>query len=144
METNIQDRTKQSFIFFLSSNDISLLLFHIVFATGNAKVSQLVSVLAGGNDAKVVSQLLLLEVPLAKILELSLGESKIGGGSNGELGAIAGDGNIVRGKVSSLTIHLDTVLKVLLERGNVENFIFDGGCAVDDELYRGFLGLWCL
>ena len=65
---------------------------------------------------------------------MTLGESKVGGASNGKLRAIPGDDNIVGSKSSGLSVDLDSVVKVLLEHGNIEDLIVDGLRAVKDEL----------
>ena len=61
----------------------NLLLLGVIIATSDAEVSELVRVLGGSDDAKVVAELLLLQVPLGEVLKLTLGEAKVGGGGNG-------------------------------------------------------------
>jgi hypothetical protein len=84
---------------------------------------------------------LLLQVPLGKVFELTLGKLEIGRASNSQLGAVTADDNIVGGESSSLAIDLDAIVQVLLEKGHIEDFIVNGLCAVDDELDGGFLCL---
>jgi len=118
-----------------------LLLFTLVITSGNSEVSQLVGVLARGNDTQVITQLLLLQVSLGEVLQLPLGELNIGRGSDGELGAVARDGDAIRSEVSGLSINLDAVLEILLESSYVEYLIVHRGGTVDDEFYGSFLCL---
>ena len=111
-----------------------LFLGLLIITAGKAEVSELVSVLVGGNNAEVIAELLLLEVTLGEVLELTLGEAKVGGGGNGELGLLAGDDNVVGGEGTGLAVDLDAIVKVLLEGGNVEDLILNGSRAVKDEL----------
>jgi hypothetical protein len=82
---------------------------------------------------------LLLKVTLGKVLQLTLGESKVLGAGNSDLGAVTGDNNIALGEVSSLSLNLDALTEVLLEGSNVEDLIVDGGSTVNDELDCGLL-----
>jgi hypothetical protein len=126
---------------------VSIILFLglLLIAAGDAEVSELVSVLVGGNDAEVIAELLLLEVTLGKVLELALGETEVGGGSDGELVLLTGDDNAVGGQGTGLAVDLDAIVKVLLEGGNVEDLILNGSRAVKNELdgllFAG-LALW--
>ena len=65
---------------------------------------------------------------------MTFGEAKVRWESNGELGAVTTDDNIVGSKIVCLAIDLDTVLKVLFERSNIQNLIIYRCCAVNDEL----------
>lgn len=117
------------------------LLFFISISAGHGKVSHFVRILASSDNSKVVSELLLLQISLGQVLQLTLGEAKIGRAGNSQLSSITGDGNIVGSKSSGLSIDLDSVVKVLLEHGNVEDLIVDRLRAVDDEFGDGFLSL---
>ena len=83
--------------------------------------------------------MLLLEVTLGKVLQLTLGKLNISGDGDGELGGVTGDNNVVLGEVSGLSLDLDALLEVLLEGGNVQNLILNGCTAVDDELDSSLL-----
>ena len=111
-----------------------LFLGLIIITAGDAEVSELVSVLVGGNNAEVIAELLLLEVTLGEVLELTLGEAKVGRRGHGELVLLAGDDDVVGGEGTGLTVDLDAIVKVLLEGGNVEDLILNGSRAVKDEL----------
>jgi len=124
---------------------ITSLLFNLFLVTSaNAEVPELVRVLASGDNTKVITQLLLLKVPLGEVLQLTLGEAQVGGGGDSELGSVTGDGNIVGSKVSSLVVDLDTVMEVLLEGSNIQDLIVDGLRTVDDEFNSGFLACFDL
>ena len=105
-------------------------------------VLELVRVLGLGNNTQVVTQLLLLEVSLGEVLQLTLGETKVLGTSNSDLGAVTGDNNSALGEVAGLSIsNLDTLVEVLLERSNVKNLIVNRCSTVDDELDGALLSL---
>ena len=102
-------------------------------------VLQLVRVLGGSDDTQVITQLLLLEVTLGQVFQLTLGEAKVLGTGYSDLGAVTGDGNIALGEVAGLSINLDALVEVLLEGGNVKNLIVNWGSTVNDELDGGLL-----
>jgi hypothetical protein len=83
--------------------------------------------------------LLLLQVLLSQVLEISLGNDAIND-SDGKLGSLASDGHLLS-KVSLLGVNLDVVLQELLEGSDVEDLILDRGSAVNDELDSRFLSL---
>lgn len=85
--------------------------------------------------------MLLLQVSLGKVFELTLGKLELGRAGNSQLGAVTADDNIVGGEGSGLSSDLDAIVQVLLEKGHIEDFIVDGLCAVDDELDGRFLCL---
>lgn len=91
------------------------LLFQLVVSSADREVSHFIRAFASGNDTKVVTQLLLLQVSLGQILELTLGETKISRTGNSQFCAISGNNNIVGGKSSSLSSNLDLILQVSLE-----------------------------
>jgi len=96
---------------------------------------------------QVITQLLLLEVSLGEVLQLTFGKSKVMGTSHSDLGAVTGDDNATLSEVSGLSIssNLDTLIEVLLEGSNVKNLIVDRSCAVNDELDGALLCLsFCL
>ena len=105
-------------------------------------VLKLVRVLGLGNNTQVITQLLLLEVSLGEVLQLTLGETKVLGAGYSDLGAVTGDDNSALGKVAGLSISdLDTLVEVLLERSNVKNLIVNRCSAVNDELDGALLCL---
>jgi hypothetical protein len=92
-----------------------------------------------------VSQLLLLQVLLGQVLEVSLGERELG--VHDDLGLISGDGDL-GAELTGLAVHLDSVVEELLERSGVQNLILHRGGKIDGELsdvllagllYGGFL-----
>jgi hypothetical protein len=110
------------------------LLLGILIITGRDRVvPQHIRVLGSGNNAQVITQLLLLEVALREVLQLTLGEAEVGRRCDGQLGAITRDGNVVLSKVSGLSLNLDTLLQVLLERSNVQDLIVNRCGTVNDE-----------
>jgi len=119
---------------------INLLLCLIIITSSNLVVLQLIRVLRRSNHSQVVTQLLLLEVPLCEVLQLALGEAQVGGTCNGDLSAVASDHNIGLGQISGLSLNFDALIEVLLEGSNVKDLIVNWGGAVEDELDCGFLG----
>lgn len=73
---------------------INLLLCLIIITSSNLVVLQLIRVLRRSNHSQVVTQLLLLEVTLCEVLQLALGEAKVGGACDGDFSAVAGNHNI--------------------------------------------------
>lgn len=117
------------------------LFFFGIISSTDREVSHLVRVLGGGNNSKVISQLLLLQVPLGKVLELTLGESQFGRRGNSQLGAVTRNDNTVGSEGSSLSTNLDAVVKVLFELSNIQDLIVNRLCAVNDELDNALLSL---
>jgi hypothetical protein len=76
----------------------------------DVEVSQLVGILASGNNMQPISELLLLQVSLCEVFEISLLEGDISGDVN--LGLVPCDVNNVS-KSSSLSINLDSVVEIL-------------------------------
>jgi len=96
----------------------------------------LVGTLGGGHDVHEVGQVDLLDVLLAEVLEVSLGEGHLGG--HDQLGLLAGDGHLGT-EVTSLTVDLDSVVKELLEVLEHEDTLVHGLGTLDDELGGGDL-----
>ena len=120
----------------------NLLFSFLVITSSNLVVLKLVRVFGLGNNTQVITQLLLLEVSLGEVLQLTLGESKVLGAGNSDLGAVTGDNNSALGEVAGLSIsNLDTLVEVLLERSNVKNLIVNRCSAVNDELDGALLSL---
>lgn len=61
---------------------IRLLLFILLFLGGNVEVSNFIGALGGGDDAQIVSQILLLEELLGQVLDVSLRKHNIGRNSD--------------------------------------------------------------
>ena len=117
------------------------LLFFYIIPSRDRKVSELIRILAGCNNTKVVPQLLFLEVPLGEILELPLGELNVRWSCYSKLSAVATDADSISGEVGRLSFDFDAVLEVLLEGSNIEYLIVDWGGTVDYKFYRSFLSL---
>lgn len=103
--------------------NISLLFSGLLISTRDRVVPHLVRVLASCNNAEELLKLLLLQVSLGKVLKLPLREHNAIRCRDGQLGAVTGNGNAVRGKVSSLAVNLDASLEEFLKVGNIKNFI---------------------
>jgi hypothetical protein len=84
---------------------------------------------------------LLLQVSLRQVLQLTLGEFKLGRACDSQLCAISGDDNIVGGQSSGLSSDLDMIVKVLLEESNIQDLIVDRLSAVEDKLNNILLSL---
>ena len=94
----------------------NLLFSFLIITSSDLVVLKLVGVLRLGNNTQVVTQLLLLEVSLGEVLQLTLGETKVLGTGNSDLSAVTGDNNSALGEVAGLSIsNLDTLVEVLLE-----------------------------
>ena len=113
----------------------------LVIISSNREVAKLVRVTGCCNNAKVITQLLLFQVSLGKVLELSLGELNFSGCRNSELGTITRDGNSRACKCSSISVNLDMFLEVLLEGSNIKYLIVDRSGTVDDVFYDSLLCL---
>ena len=100
------------------------------------EVAELVGVLRRGDDVKEITELLLLQVLLGEVLEISLGERKLGSDVN--LGLVTGDGNLLT-EVAGLAVDLDSIVEELLEGRNIEYFVLNRGGTIDGELGNGLL-----
>lgn len=83
--------------------------------------------------------MLLFEVSLGQVLQLSLGEAQVVGACHGDLRAIARDDYVGLGEVTNLSLHLDAFIEVLLEGGNVKDLVVNRGRTVNDVLDSGLL-----
>lgn len=110
----------------------------LVLSLGAAdlEISELVSALGGGNNVQEISQLLLLQILLGQILQVSLGEGSLG--VDNDLGLLSGDGHLA-GQLASLAVHLNSVVQELLERGGVQHLVLHRGGKVNGELGHGLL-----
>ena len=121
---------------------LSLLFFLYVFIpSSDGWVLKLVRVFASSKHTQVISQLLLLQVSLGEVLKLSLWELNVRWCRNSELGAVTRDGYSSSSEGSGLSVNLDAVLKVLLERCNIQYLILNRGSTVDDEFNSSLLCL---
>ena len=136
--TKLRNRIRISSL--LNKLFIRLLVVRIVAST-DRKVFHFIRVLTGGNNTEVITKLLLLQVSLGKVLQLTLAELEVSWTGDSQLCAVSGDNDILGREVSSLSINLDSVMKVLFELGHIEDLIVHGLCAVNDELGGGFLSL---
>jgi hypothetical protein len=96
----------------------SKLLFVFVVAVGvgtNLEVLDGVGGLVGRHDTQPVAQLVLLEVLLGQVLQVALGDGKVGRAKR-QLVAVAGDADFTFGQVVGAAIHLDAIAQVLLLR----------------------------
>ena len=99
---------------------------------------KLVLVLAGGDDSQVLTEVLLLEVLLGQVLEVSLGEGDLSLDDEGVLVLGNSDG---LAEVSDHAINLDVLGEVGLKVVEHENVVLDWVLAVNDVLVGGFLSL---
>ena len=104
--------------------------------TADLEISELVSTLGGGNYVQEISQLLFLQILLGQILQVSLGKGSLG--VDNDLGLLSGDGHLAA-ELAGLAVHLDSVVKELLERGRVQHLILHRGGKVNGELRHGLL-----
>merc|ERR550525_2233284 len=95
------------------------------------EVSELVAVLGASHHTQPVPQVVLLQILLGEVLEVSLGERDVGG--EGQLGLLPLHGELLA-KVAGLAGNLDTLLEVFLEISAVHDSILDGVSAVNEEL----------
>lgn len=91
-----------------------LVVFVIILSSVHLDIVELEGVdsLAGGDDSKPVSELVLLQELLGEILEVSAGEGGVG--DNKDLALVPGDLDSLT-KVSSSSVDLDSVVQELFE-----------------------------
>lgn len=80
---------------------------------GHVEVTELVRILAVSNDSEEIAELLLLEVLLGQVLEITLRHWDVGVNDDSRL--LLGDLNGLA-EVSSLVINLDSITEVLFLR----------------------------
>lgn len=114
-----------------------LFLILILVLVGDVEVTELIGTLVRGNDTEPVTELVLLEELLGKVLEVTLGELLVGG--DGDLGVITTDDGDLVGQTTSAALDLDAIVEELLESRGIENLVTGGAGAVDDELVRDLL-----
>lgn len=86
-----------------------LLVFGIIII-GNVKVTQLKGLLVTGNHAQPITDLILLQELLGKVLEIALRERD--SSDNNDLVITSRDGNCIS-QVVGATFNLDTIMQVL-------------------------------
>ena len=104
----------------------------------NVEVSEFVVVLAGGDNSQVLLQVLLLEVLLGQVLQVSLAEGDAG--LNDDIVGVLGHGH-GGAEVAGLTVNLDVLLEVVFEVAQNDDVVLDGELAVDGELVADLLSL---
>ena len=87
----------------------SLLLILVIV---DVEVTHLVRGLVGGHDAEEIPQLLRLQVLLAQILQVTLGERRLSG--HMDLGFLPVDGDLLS-QVAGLAVHFDATHQELLK-----------------------------
>ena len=113
-------------------------LFFLTLIVVNLEVTELVGGLVGGDNSEIFTHLLLLEVLLGQVLEVSLGEVDVGGDDDVVLVLANGDG---AAEVTKLSVNLDSLGEEICEIIEDDDVILDGKGAVDGELVHGLLGL---
>jgi hypothetical protein len=81
-------------------------LSHSLFSVVNIEISELVRLLAGGNNAQPITELLFLQVLLDQVFEISLRKGGLGKNSDFSLLALELDSFT---KSSSLSVNLDVL-----------------------------------
>ena len=108
------------------------------------KIAELVGVLVGGDDAEVITQLLLLHVLLGEVLEVALAEVDLG--LNDDVSLVFADSDRAA-EVAGLAIDLNAIIEEVREVIEHDDVVVDGKLAVEDELSALLLaltGLACL
>lgn len=111
-------------------------LLLLSLTTADLEVSQLVRVLAVGNNVQEITKLGLLQELLGQVLQVSLGERKLS--RDRHLGLVRGDFDLAS-KLASLAVDLDAVVKELVEGVDIEHLIIHRLGAVNGELGNGLL-----
>merc|ERR1719510_311258 len=109
----------------------SILVLIVRLLIVDLEVSELVAVLGASHHAQPVPQVVLLQILLREVLEVSLGERDVGG--EGQLGLLSLHGELLA-KVAGLAGNLDALLEVFLEISAVHDSILDWVSAVNEEL----------
>jgi hypothetical protein len=86
----------------------------------------------GGDDVQEISQLLFLQIFLAQVLQISLGERKFS--SNADLGLIPGNSDLTSSLASLGAMDLDLGAQIFLEVGSVNDSVLHRRRQVNGEL----------
>merc|ERR1712020_172747 len=117
---------------------LHLLFFRLVIVLVDVEVLQGVAFLVLSNDSEPLSEVVLLQVSLGQVLQVSLGESDVTADDQVALGGV--DLNLLA-QVANLAFDLDVLGQVLVEAGNIENAIVNWRLAVDGKLSSVILRL---
>merc|ERR1712060_510276 len=102
------------------------------------EVTELVGALVSGDNAEILTHLLLLQVLLGQVLEVALGEVDLG--LNDDVVHVLGDSDSVS-EVAKLSLNLDALSEEIAEISEDDDVILDGELAVDSELVSRLLAL---
>ncbi len=130
------DREREREIGAFHTHSTTNLLLFLALAGVDLEVLELKGALRSGDHVQVVAQLLLLQVLLGQVLEVSLGKGQLG--SDQDLGLVARDHHL-GSEVSSLAAHLDAVVQILLEGGGVDDLVLHGLVEINGELGNSLL-----
>jgi hypothetical protein len=98
-------------------------LSHSLFSVVNIEISELVRLLAGGNNAQPITELLFLQVLLDQVFEVSLRKGGLGKNSDFSLLALELDSFT---KSSSLSVNLDVLGEEGFKTSGIEDSVFNG------------------
>jgi hypothetical protein len=103
----------------------------IVLSLCDVEVLKLVGVLSSGHHTQEITELLLSQILLGEVFEVSLGEGKLS--IDVELGLVLVDDDFVT-KVASFAVDFDAIVEKLLECRKINDFIFQWLPKVNGEL----------
>merc|ERR1719412_3008924 len=109
----------------------SILVLIVRLLIVDLEVSELVAVLGAGHHTEPVPQVVLLQILLGEVLQVSLGEGDVR--SEGQLGLLSLHGELLA-KVAGLAGNLDALLEIFLEISAVHDSILHWVSAVNKEL----------
>jgi hypothetical protein len=118
---------------------MSLLFIFGIITARNAVIAHFIRVLGGRNNAQVILQLLLFQVTLGQVLQLTLAKVQLGRTGNRQLGAVTANDNIAACQLSSLAVNLDAIVQVLFKLCDIQDLIVNGLRAVNHKLDGAFL-----
>lgn len=116
-----------------------LLVVLVISVVNDVEELELVNTLGGGNDAKPVTKLLLLEELLGQVLEIAARELVVSNDLNLAIGDLGDDNGVA--ELANATVDLDLLVQELLEGRDVEDLVVNGLRGVDDELLGRLAGL---
>ncbi|GMS97786.1 hypothetical protein PENTCL1PPCAC_19961, partial [Pristionchus entomophagus] len=124
------------------TGDLVLVVGALILILVDVEVSELVSVLGGGDHTEPVTEGVALEVLLGEVLEVSLGEGNLGGENYAGLDDLNLDA--ADSELAGLASDLDLLAEEVLEVLDVEDLVLHGALALDVELHRLLLLLEAL